>query len=393
MKVKRAIWSMALAVVMAAGSGISAEGQSGDAFKVHRVGTHRSEACCVGDFNNDGKLDIVGLPFLYLAPDFKPVKICDVGGVVGEDGKGYQDDFMNVPLDVDGDGWLDVVTCTWFEKKCDWVKNPGPAGGTWTRKLFMENGNYEAGELEDVDGDGKAQEILPAVVNTVWYEVKNGVPTKHVVSEKEMTWGVGCGDINGDGRPDLVRPDAWFEAPEDPRAGTWTEHPIDIGNRGKPTTDMAQILVYDVNGDGLADLIGSAAHDYGLYWFEQVKEGAEIAFTRHVIDTSWSQVHSLALANLDTDDELELIAGKRFMAHNGGDPGEFEPLGVYWYDLKRKPDVSWTKHNITFDQGIGSGMNIAVADLDADGDKDIVVTGKWGGPVWFENVLGNGTAK
>lgn len=382
-----------LALGMTSAPCVAAEAQTEGGFTAHRVGTHRSEACCVGDFNNDGKLDIAALPYLYLAPEFKPVKICDVNGVVGEDGKGYQDDFMNVPLDVDGDGWLDVITCSYFEKKCDWLRNPGAGGGAWARAFFMENGNYEAGDLLDVDGDGNAREIVPHIIATAWYEVREGKPVKHVVSEKELTWGVGCGDINGDGRPDLVRPDAWFEAPQDPREGTWIEHPISIGNTGKATQDTAQILVYDVNGDGLADLIASAAHDYGLYWFEQVRVGGEIQFKRVLIDDTWSQVHSLCLVDLDGDPELELVAGKRFMAHNGADPGELEPLGVYWYDLNREAAASWTKRAITFDEGIGSGMNISAADLDRDGDADIVVTGKWGGPVWFENTLKRVKAK
>ena len=47
----------------------------------------------------------------------------------------------------------------------------------------------------------------------------------------------------------------------------------------------------------------------------------------------------------------------------------------------------WRKHVVSYGQGIGSGLNVPVVDLDGDGDLDIVVTGKWGGPVWFENRL------
>ena len=356
-------------------------------FKMHRIGAYRGEACGVGDFNKDGKLDIVALPFLYLAPQFEPVKICDVEGDVDEDGKGYRDDFMNAPLDVDGDGWLDAVTCTWFAKRSEWLRNPGTAGGIWQRILIEENGNFEAGGSYDIDGDGVANEILPDVVDTVWYEHRDNTLVKHVVCAKTMTWGVGCGDINGDGRPDVVRPDAWFEGPADPRTQVWKEHPLDIANRHRKILDTAQILVYDVNGDGMADLIASAAHDYGIYWYEQVRQGNDVTFTRHVIDESWSQVHSLALGDLDGDGDLELVAGKRFMAHNGADPGAFEPLGVYWYDVARKPAVTWTKHIVSYNEGVGSGQNIPMADLDGDGDLDIVVTGKWGGPAWFENTL------
>jgi len=75
------------------------------------------------------------------------------------------------------------------------------------------------------------------------------------------------------------------------------------------------------------------------------------------------------------------------MAHNGGDPGGDEPLGVYWYELERGPNPTWKKHIVSYDEGIGSALNLIVCDLDADGDTDIVVTGKWGGPAWFENLL------
>ncbi len=105
-----------------------------------------------------------------------------------------------------------------------------------------------------------------------------------------------------------------------------------------------------------------------------------------MIDNTWSQAHSLTLADLDGDGDLDLVTGKRFLAHDGTDPGAFEPLGVYWYELERGPQHHWTRHAISVNEGIGSGLNLCVVDLDHDGDLDVVVTGKWGGPVWFENL-------
>jgi len=376
-------------------SGLAAPGAGASTnpvrFNQHRIGSFRSEACCVADFNADGKLDVLGGENLYLAPDWKPVKIRTIKGSVDDQGKGYRWDFANLALDVDGDGRPDLISVDWFEKRAVWLRNDGVRGAEWPLAIIEENGNFESADLVDIDGDGKAHEILPHVQRTVWYEVVAGADGRrsfavHLVSEKPLPFGGGAGDINGDGRPDIVRPAAWGEAPADPRQGPWREHPLALGHRESGKADHTpQILVCDVNGDGLNDLITSSAHQYGIFWYEQVREGGSIRFRQHLIDDSWTQAHSLALGDLDGDGIAELVTGKRFMAHNGSDPEETAPLGVYYYRWPRQPQPTWTRYTISYDEGIGSGMNVCLADMDADGDLDVVVTGKWGGPVWFEN--------
>ena len=364
----------------------------GVTFKMHRVGSYQSEFCATGDFNGDGKLDIIAGPYWYEAPTWTPHKIREMRGEVTEEGKGYRDDFMNAALDVDGDGRLDLVTCCWFAKQIDWYRNTGPGGGEWPMTVIEKNGNFEMGDVWDIDGDGKALEVLPATKHTCWYELGAGADGKrtlirHDVDAAAGPFGSGVGDVNGDGRPDILRPHAWFEAPRDCRKGTWKKHPLALGS---PTEGKAlhtpQIHVYDVNADGLNDIITSAAHDYGIFWYQQVRSGGAVSWKRHTIDTSWSQAHSLSLGDIDGDGDLDLVTGKRFFSHNGRDPGSAEPLCVLWYELKRGAKPTWTRHVITKGEKIGSALNVPVVDLDGDGDLDIIVTGKWGGPVYFENL-------
>lgn len=389
-------------VVILAGMAISAQAMAdekapratsfapgGPQFTMHRLGTYRSEACGVGDFNGDGRLDIVAGPYLYLAPGFKPLEIRKLEGEVDEAGKGYMHDFANLPLDCDGDGRLDVISCFWHEKRSCWFRNAG--AGLWPENVLEEDGNFETADLVDVDGDGRAREVLPHVRRTVWYEFGKRADGSqgmviHVVSETEYPFGAGAGDINGDGRPDIVRPGAWYEAPADIRAGVWREHPLSLGAAEEGKADHTpQIVVYDINGDGRNDILTSSAHKCGIWWYEQTGDRAEPTWKRHLIDDTWTQAHSITLADMDGDGDLDFVTGKRFMAHNGRDPDAFGPLGVYWYELRRSPEPKFLKHAISYNKGVGAALNIPVVDLDADGDLDIVVTGKFGGPLWFEN--------
>jgi len=403
MAILRRLGGAALALVLAGAAG-AGEGPSPIKFVMHRLGTFRSEACGVADFNGDGKLDVVAGPFLYLAPDWKPVKIRSLRGAVDDKGKGYYDDFTNLPLDVDGDGRPDLVSCGWFSTSVTWFRNTLGKETEWPLEQELKAANYECADLCDIDGDGKANEVLPHTAPTEWLEVgtlpdgKRGL-VKHVVSAKAMPWGAGVGDVNGDGRPDILRPTAWFEGPADPRKGQWAEHPWALGAKDGKADHTPQILVFDVDGDKLNDVITSNAHKHGIFWYQQVREGDKATWKQHTIDDTWSQPHSLALADLDGDGVPELLAGKRFMAHNGGDPDAFGPLCLYYYKLTRgsalrqaqgglslpKAAVAWTRHSISHSKDIGAGMEICAVDLDGDGDTDIVVTGKWGGPVWFEN--------
>jgi hypothetical protein len=206
--------------------------------------------------------------------------------------------------------------------------------------------------------------------------VKGGF-VKHVVSPKTYGHGIGAGDVNGDGRTDIITPEGWFEAPPDPRTGEWKWHPdFKLGATGF-------IYALDINGDGRPDLVTTMAHDYGIFWMEQAADGKWI---KHMIDDTYSQAHALTLVDLNGDGQKDLLTGKRYMAHDH-DPGAREPLGIYWYEYRKDEhgNIVWVKHVIDYSTRTGAGMHIPVADLHGNGGLDFVVAGK-SGLFLFENL-------
>ena len=172
------------------------------------------EACGVADFDRDGDLDIVCGDTWYESPDWTRHPI----GLIRSVG-GYRIDFADVPMDVDGDGWIDVVSCSWHDRGVFWRRNPGTPDGDWKMQIIDRPGNMETAIGADVDGDGRL-DFVPNTVNaTVWYSLSNGTLVPHLVSADRGGHGVGVGDVNGDGRPDILGPDGWFRGPEDPIKG------------------------------------------------------------------------------------------------------------------------------------------------------------------------------
>jgi hypothetical protein len=370
-------------------AGLPSQTESPVRFIMHTIDDFRAEDIDVGDIDNDGKTDIIAGNYWYRAPDWVPVSFRTLEGSIDDNGSGYLDAFMSAPIDVDNDGLLDIVTNTWFSESLLWYRNPGVNDLMWDMTVSdNQSGNHECGELWDIDGDGIRNEVLTSMPATIWYEAGEAGGEydmiRHVVSEEPRSWGGGVGDLNNDGRPDILRPTAWYEGPEDPRNDAWTEHPLSVGTF--ITGDHpAQIYVYDVDDDGLNDIVASSGHNYGIFWYKQENSGGEMNWQQHMIDDSWSQAHSLTMADMDNDGDMDLVSGKRFMAHGGSDPGAADPLGLYWYELERGPSPQWNRHVISYGEGVGSAMYIPVADMDADGDLDIVVTGKKGGPFYFES--------
>jgi hypothetical protein len=390
---RRALTVLALPILLLSVSLISAQiaPRPPDVpFRARMIDPGASETAAVADINHDGRLDILSGEFWYEAPSWQPHRFRQI-----DFRQQYVDDFSDLVFDADGDGYPDVVSVSWFAKKVSWWKNPGRAAGDgfWKETVIHEGFNVEFAVLADVDNDGKAREVVAQENGTgqAWYEMRNGAWVAHVVSDRSYGHGIGVGDVNKDGRNDILTPRGWLEAPADPRAPNWTFHP-DWEAINLPATppatppaagapprvaELGFMHVLDVNGDGRNDIVTAAAHDFGVFWFEQGQDGH---WTRRVIDNAWSQGHASTLVDLNGDGVPDLVTGKRFMAHNGSDPGEREPLGVYWYEHRKLSTggVEWIRHVIEYGGRIGGGMQIPIVDIDGDGDLDLICGGKSG---------------
>jgi hypothetical protein len=363
-------------------------------FAIHAIDGGASETAAVADLNDDGRLDMISGEFWYEAPGWTKHRFRDVGF-----SSNYIDSFSILPLDVDADGLVDIVDVSWFAKKIAWWRNPGSTARSspWREGVVNACCNIEFAVIADVDNDGQAREIVAQENGTAqsWYEARAGAWIKHVISDRDYGHGIGVGDVNRDSRNDILTPRGWLEAPADPRAeGLWTFHADwesinrPAASEGPPAAaavpmELGFMHVVDVDGDGRNDVLAAAGHDYGVFWFQQGESGR---WTRRVIDSAWSQGHASTLVDLDGNGRLDLVTGKRFMAHNGADPGEREPLGLYWYESRQVPSsgrrggtgVEWIRHLISYGGQVGAGMQIPVIDIDRDGDLDIVVAGKSG---------------
>jgi hypothetical protein len=343
------------------------------------------------DVNNDGKPDIVSGAYWYEGPDFRKKHF--IGAVKPADE--YYDDFSTIATDVNGDGYLDFITGGWWGNTVRWRENPGAKGGEWPEHTIGETGNVETTRAWDLDGDGRA-EIVPNTPPTRDVQVyklvtdKRGKGTgkfeKHVIHEfpegQAQNHGLGCGDIAGHGRMDIVLVKGWLEAPKDPWKSKWTWHPdFDLGNGSVP------ILVADVNKDGVNELIVGQAHRYGLDWWEQKTVRGKRTWIKHPIDPFNAQYHDMQWADIDGDGECELVTGKRHRAHCGHEAGEWDDLGIYYFKWTGE---SFAKQIIDYGpigEGKGCGIHFALADLRGTGRLDLVAPGKDGLYVYYNEGL------
>lgn len=365
-----------------------------DAYRTLRLSDQfYAEGAYRGDFNHDGRPDIVAGPFWFEGPDFQ--KRHEYRAVQTFDPVRYSDNFLTYAGDFNADGWDDVLCVPFPGKEGFWYENPAGKGGAWKPHLYYPMVGNESPVWGDVTGDGRPELVFcnqgylgfvssdPAAPDQPWVFTAVSAESKRY---HKFTHGVGIGDINGDGRTDVVESIGWWEQPAKPVPGTpWPFHAQTFAEAG------AQMLVNDVNGDGLADVITAwHCHRYGMLWWEQVKEASGSAWRQHTIlpaspDVTSkafrvSQMHALDLVDMNGDGLMDILTGKRFWSH--GPKGDVEPDAaavVFWLELKRDAQggsARFVPHLIHADSGVGT--QVAASDLNGDGRPDVVVGNKKG---------------
>lgn len=318
----------------------------------------------------------------------------------GDDSEVYTlEHFFSWVHDFNGDGRPDILVVPAPTREVCWFENPGrvpepPEVLHWKKHTVLPRFVVETSVFQDITGDGRPELVCgvegrlgyarPAADPTAPWEFVPVTPPIDITNVVTTSHGLGVGDVDGDGRLDMLRPDGWWQQPA---SGTeWVFHRFVFTPRGG-----GDMYAYDVNGDGLADVITSInAHGWGLSWFEQVRSAeGTIGFREHEImgkaedqpvnpqGVQFSQLHAVAIVDLDGDGLKDILTGKTFLAHENGDAGIDQPPLVCCFRLVRRDGKAEFVPEV-IDVEAGIGRRIDTADIDGNGTLDVAIGNKKG---------------
>lgn len=380
------------------GRRVQADEQTSSRFRMQHINDfYYGWSASAADINHDGILDIVSGPFYYLGPDYKVSreiyysKTSDVSSQLTPA-------MVNFAYDFTGDGWPDALIST--GRAMSLYVNPKGELRRWDKYNVLPMVWSEIAVFKDVDGDGKPDATFVGDNAVSWASPDPAHPTApwivHKISQQgygiPAQHGLGVGDINGDGRMDIVSPQGWWEQPaKGTPEGPWPYHPVALGRwpRAGGSVGGAEMSFYDVNGDGLNDIVTSlGAHGWGLAWFEQKRTNGTISFVEHMImddyssknpgDVTFSELHGSTIADIDGDGIPDFLVGKRLFSHQESytDPDPFGPAVLYWFRTVRNPKAPGGAEFVPelINNRSGAGSTLLAVDLNKDGAIDVVTS-------------------
>ncbi len=339
-----------------------------------------SEGVAVGDVNNDGLIDVMAGPFWFEAPNWTKHEIYEPEIYVAE--KEWSNSMLNFSLDVNQDGWIDLIRFDFPGKGVYWHENPQGKDEHWKEHLIHETVGNESPGFYDVDGDGRKDILCGDVANKqmIWLKSPNDNTDltweKYTISQpgtpgsENFSHGLGFSDLNGDGRNDVIVREGWWEGPENVTQPDWKWHPA---NLGEPSSQM---YTYDFNMDGHLDVFTASAHERGIWWYENEGDGSNQKFIRHTLTEEMSETHAIAFIDINGDGKKDFVTGKRYYAHMKQGTGALEPAYLYWFEFVPGKEPKWLAHQIDDDSGVG--LNVVAEDINKDGLTDVVIANKRG---------------
>jgi hypothetical protein len=405
--------SLACALAAAGGAAPPAAGVPAEAISWKKTvieAKFRSEGVAIADVNKDGKTDILIGDLWYEAPDWKPHEIRKVGDY-GDGLRSYSECMLCWADDLNGDGWPDQISIGFPGKPAYWYENPQNKPGHWKEHIIWHSACNETPQYVDLFGTGRRvlvmgwqpiNKLVPGPDGRVqivtaenegqmaWFSPRKD-PTQlwemHPISERgvegkpnpgtqRFAHGLGVGDVNCDGRQDVICTGGWWEQPEDAQAagrGPWTFHAAPLGEA------CADMHAYDIDGDAKPDIISSSAHKFGIWAYVQRAGKPSPSFLKQdLFKDLVSETHALHCVDINGDGLKDLVTGKRWWSHGRAEPGSDKPPILYWFEAKKSSDgiIQFVPHEIDNDSGIGT--QFVVTDFNGDGLLDIVVANKKG---------------
>jgi VCBS repeat protein len=374
----------------------------------------RSEGVAIADVNKDGKIDVLNGEYWYEAPDWKPHEMQPY--MDHKDGLGnYSRSFACWCDDFNGDGWPDLIVIDFPGQPCYWMENPQGKDTHWKKHTIWHSACNETPIYADLFGNGKRVlvmawqpkgkeaegqmayftpnskdptglwEMHPISEMSTPPEMKDGKPVpgtgKEMPGTRRFSHGLGVGDVNSDGRLDVITSGAttggvgaWWEQPANPDGKSpWKMHPLQAPDA------CADMFAYDMDGDGKNDILSTSAHRFGIWWHKQRSSDKEPSFQRmDLFPKLVSETHAVHFKDLDGDGRPDLITGKRWWSHGRSEPGSDGPAIIYWFKNTKGPDGMAQFTPLTIDSDSGIGTQFEVADINGDGLLDVITSNKKG---------------
>ena len=299
-------------------------------------------------------------------------------------GTNYLSDVGLAPLDVDRDGWVDLI-CSGV-----WYRNPGkPREHDFERTIFDQNaaGAHDI-FVADMNGDRKPDIVMMGDERTklnslCWYSIPpdpKGSWARHHIGPPvhgAITPG-GAADLDGDGDVDVVRADTWFEN-KDGKGLEWIAHRnIPMGRKG-PFGVCVRTAIADLDGDGQKEIIIADADitDSKVVVLKNA-DGKGGAWTKTELPQSfvYGSLHALAVADFNGDGRPDIVVNEQ---EELLPTSRENPRWVIWENLGENKFAE----RIILDMKLG-GHELQAGDVDNDGAVDIV-SKPWGPRPWNGN--------